>query len=130
MEEDEGGLAVPLLLAPEEEPGGHQAEGGEERRSEPCAVRGRRAFKGLSGHLLAGCCIEACSESPNVRVGMPGPSLVEGSIATEDQGLEDDDAEVVFAAALAFAGEARGETGSPGLRPDASSGFNDAFLVL
>lgn len=62
-----------------------------------------------------------------LRIGMPGPPLVDGSMATEDKELEEVDADAVPAVA---AGVALGETGSPGLRGDTSSGFNEPFDAL
>lgn len=59
---------------------------------------------------------------------MPGPPLIDGSIATDDRELLEEDDEVVLPTVVA--GDALGDTGSPGLRPDASSGLSDPFDAL
>ena len=50
---DDPELAPAATPLPEDAAGGHQAEGGDGRLSDPCAVRGLRFLSGRSGSVLA-----------------------------------------------------------------------------
>lgn len=54
-----------------------------------------------------------------LRVGTPGPTLAEGSMAVEDSDPDEEELEMVAAAGAA--GDALGDTGSPTLVGEASS---------
>lgn len=58
---------------------------------------------------------------------MLGPLLADGSMAADDKEPDDEDVEAVPAAA---AGEARGDTGSPGFAVEASVGVSEPFEGL
>lgn len=114
---------TPSPPVPDDAAGGHQAEGGEGLLSEPWAVRGLRFFIGRSGGLLESVWIVCDSPwEATLRVGIPGPPLMEGSMATEDKEPVEEEVEAVPAV---LAGVALGETGSPGLRGDVSSGVKE-----